>query len=249
MYPELKNKVALITGSTKGIGRGIAQKYASLGVKLVLNYARDDNSAEETEKLIKEYGIDYLILKADVSNPKSIEKLFTDAINHFGKLDIVVANAGIELIETPVVQCTETDFDNVFDINVKGTFFVLQQAAKYIVDGGRIILVSSTMSIHPDAGASIYAASKAASKLFVDVLAKELGPRNITVNSVMPGIIDSAGVITNQPEEVKKIMKAGSPFNRLGLPNDVGNVAAFLASNEASFIHSHHLQVNGGSIY
>jgi len=249
MYNELKDKVALITGSTKGIGRGIAEKYASLGVKLVLNYSSDDKSAEETTKLMEQYGVEFLVLKADVSNLTAIEKLFTDAINHFGKLDIVVANAGIELIETPVIDSTEEDFDKIFNVNVKGTFFVLQQAARHVADGGRIILVSSTMSIHPDPGAAIYAASKAASKLFVDVLAKELGTRQVTVNSVMPGIIDNAGVITNLPEGVKQKMRAGSPLNRLGSAADVGNVAAFLASNEASFIHGHHLQVNGGSIY
>ena len=249
MYPELKDKVALITGSTKGIGRGIAEKYASLGIKLILNYSADKKSAEEAVKAIEPYGIDYLLLKADVSDPAAIEKLYSDALRHFGKLDIVVANAGIELIETPVLASTETDFDKVFGLNVKGTFFVLQQAARWVVDGGRIILVSSTMSIHPDAGAAIYAASKAASKVFVDVLAKELGTRQITVNSVMPGIIDNAGVITDQPLEVKKQMMAGSPFNRLGTAADVGKVAAFLASQESSFIHGQHLAVNGGSIY
>lgn len=106
-----------------------------------------------------------------MSNPVAIQKIFADAINHFGKLDIVVANAGIELIETPFIESTENDFDKVFNINVKGTFFVLQQAARHVVNSGSIILVSSTMSIHPDAGAAIYAASK----LFVDVLAKEVG--------------------------------------------------------------------------
>jgi 3-oxoacyl-[acyl-carrier protein] reductase len=249
MYKELKDKVALITGSTKGIGRGIAEKYASLGIKMVLNYSSDEKSAKETEKLIEQYGVEFLTLKADVSNPAAIEKLFADAISRFGKLDIVVANAGIELIETPVIDATEQDFDRIFNLNVKGTFFVLQQAARHVVNGGRVILVSSTMSIHPDPGAAIYAASKASSKLFVDVLAKELGIRQVTVNSVMPGIIDNAGVITNLAEDVKQKMRAGSPLNRLGSTADVGNVAAFLASNEASFIHGHHLQVNGGSIY
>ncbi len=105
------------------------------------------------------------------------------------------------------------------------------------------------MSIHPHPGAAIYSASKAAPKLFIDVLAKEIGLRQITVNSIMPGIIDNAGVITNQPPEVKRQMMAGSPFNRLGSAADVGNVAAFLASDESSFILGQHLAVNGGSIY
>ncbi|GAB3641356.1 SDR family oxidoreductase [Spirosoma arcticum] len=249
MYTELTGKVALITGATKGIGRGIAEKYASLGIRLVLNYSADELAATETAKAIEQFGMDYLLLKADVSSRVAIEKMYSDALAHFGRLDIVVANAGVELIETPVLASTEADFDKVFGLNVKGTFFVLQQAARHVADGGRIILISSTMSIHPDPGAAIYAASKAGPKLFVEVLAKELGARQITVNSIMPGIIDNAGVITNQPADVKKQMMAGSPFNRLGSVADVGNVAAFLASNEGSFIHGQHLAVNGGSIY
>lgn len=249
MYPELQGKVALITGSTKGIGRGIAEKLASLGVKLVLNYSADEASAAATRQAIDPYGVEYLMLKADASRPAAIEKMFADSLQRFGQLDIVVANAGIELIETPVLSSTEADFDKVFNLNVKGTFFVLQQAARHLVDGGRLLLISSTMSIHPDPGAAIYAASKAAGKLFIDVLAKELGSRQISVNSVMPGIIDNAGVITDQPASVKEQMRAGSPFNRLGTPADVANVVAFLASNEGTFVHGHHLQVNGGSIY
>lgn len=249
MYSELKDKVALITGSTKGIGRGIAEKYASLGIKLILNYSSDENSARETEQILHKYGVEFIIHKADVSNPVAIQKLFATAIKRFGQIDIVVANAGVELVGKSVIDSTEEDFDRIFNINLKGTFFVMQEAAKYLPEGGRIILVSSTMSIHPDPGAAIYAASKAASKLFVDVLAKELGSRQITVNSVMPGIIDNAGVITAMPPDVKQKMSEGSPLGRLGTVADVGNVAAYLASADASFIHGHHLQVNGGSIY
>lgn len=249
MYSELQGKVALITGATKGIGRGIAEKLAALGVRLVLNCSADEASAEATRQAMDAAGADFLLVKADASSPAAIEQLYAEALHRFGQLDIVVANAGIELIETPVLNSTEADFDKVFNLNVKGTFFVLQQAARHLADGGRLILISSTMSIHPDPGAAIYAASKAAFKLFVDVLAKELGPRQISVNSVMPGIINDAGVITDQPAEVKKQMMAGSPFNRLGTPADVANVVAFLASGEGTFVHGHHLQVNGGSIY
>lgn len=248
MYPELKGKVALLTGATKGIGRGIAEKYAALGLRLVLNYSADETSAQDTALAMDQAGVEYRLVKADMSKPAAIEQLFSEALAHFGRLDVVVANAGIELIETPVLHSTEEDFDKVFNLNMKGTFFVMQQAARYVVDEGRIILISSTMSIHPDAGASIYAASKAGQKLFVEVLAKEIGSRRVTVNSIMPGIIDNAGVITALPAETKRQMMAGSPFNRLGTATDVGNVAAFLASDSAGFIHGQHLAVNGGSI-
>ena len=249
MYPELKGKVALITGATKGIGRGIAEQYAEQGLRLLLNYSADETSAQETARAMDQAGADYRLVKADMANPTAIKILFGEVLAHFGRLDIVVANAGVELIETPVLESTEQDFDKVFNLNVKGTFFVLQQAARYVADGGRIILISSTMSIHPDPGAAIYAASKAGQKLFVEVLAKEIGPRQVTVNSIMPGIIDNAGVITALPPDVKKQLMAGSPFNRLGTAADVGHVAAFLASAAAGFIHGQHLAVNGGSIY
>ena len=143
-----------------------------------MNYSNDEIAAIETEEIINSYGIEYHFVKADVSDPDDIRRLFSFASEKFGQLDIVVANAGIELIETPVLESTESDFDKVFNLNVKGTFFVMQEAAKYLANNGRLILISSTMSIHPDPGAAIYAASKAASKLFVDVLAKELGPTN-----------------------------------------------------------------------
>ncbi len=249
MHTGLNGKIALVTGATAGIGRGIAEKLASLGVKVVLNYLNDNAATEATRQAMRQYGPDYLLLQADVASPAAIEKLYAGTLAHFGRLDIVVANAGIQLVETPVLDSTEAQFDQVFGLNVKGTFFVLQQAARHLTDGGRLILISSTMSMHPDPGAAIYAASKAAPKLFVEVLAKELGHRQITVNSVMPGIIDNAGIITNQPADVKKRMIAGSPLSRLGTPADVANAVAFLASAEGAFVHGQHLAVNGGSIY
>jgi 3-oxoacyl-[acyl-carrier protein] reductase len=116
MYSELKGKVALITGSTKGIGRGIAEKYASLGIKLVLNYSSDEKSAIQTESMLKNYGVEFIIQKADVSDPAAIRELFTVALRHFGKLDIIIANAGVELIERAVIDSTEEDFDRIFNI-------------------------------------------------------------------------------------------------------------------------------------
>jgi 3-oxoacyl-[acyl-carrier protein] reductase len=249
MYPDVKGKVALITGATKGIGRGIAEKYASLGIKLILNYANDDQSAKELTGAIKPYGVEFQVIKANVSKVSEIQKLFTDAVERFGHIDIVVANAGVELINTPFTESSEADFDKVYNLNVKGTYFVMQEAAKHVVDGGKIILISSTISIHPEAGASIYCSSKAAGKLFVEVLAKELGFRKVTVNSIMPGVIDNAGVITHAPKEIRDLMIAGSPLKRLGTPDDIARVAAFLASGDSDYINAHHIAVNGGSTY
>ncbi len=249
MYPELKGKVALITGASKGIGRGIAEKMASEGLQLILNYSADDHAAHETAVLMDRYKIDYLLVKADVSNPVAIENLFERALARFGQIDIVVANAGIELVDTPFTESTEQDFDRVYNLNVKGTFFVLQQAAKKVTNGGRIILISSTQSLNAETGAAVYASSKSAGKKLVDILSKELGHRRITVNSVMPGVIDQAGVITSLPEEFKQQVRNSSPFGRLGTVHDVGKVVAFLASDEAGYINGDHIKINGGSDY
>ncbi|WP_158569055.1 SDR family oxidoreductase [Chitinophaga silvisoli] len=247
MYPELKGKVALITGATKGIGRGIAEKLASEGLQLILNYSSDETAAQETAQVMDGYGIKYQLIKADVSRPSSIEELYQQALAKFGHLDIVIANAGVEMVDTPFTNYTEKDFDKIYNLNVKGTFFVMQQAAKHITDGGRIILISSTQSLNAETGAAVYASSKSAGKKFVDILSKELGHRQITVNSVMPGVIDQAGVITNISEEFKQLVRDSSPFGRLGSVQDIGKVVAFLASDEAAYINGDHIKANGGS--
>ncbi|WP_415326847.1 SDR family oxidoreductase [Chryseobacterium sp. MMS23-Vi53] len=249
MYPELKGKVALITGASKGIGKGIAEKLASEGLQLILNYSSDEKAALETARLMDDYKINYQMIKADVSNPSAIEELFQQVLAKFGRLDIVIANAGIEMVDKPFTDYTENDFDKIYNLNVKGTFFVMQQAAKHITDGGRIILISSTQSLNAESGAAVYASSKSAGKKFVDILSKELGHRGITVNSVMPGVIDQAGVIANISEEFKQLVRDNSPFGRLGNVQDIGKVVAFLASDEAGYINGAHIKANGGSSF
>ncbi|MGF7080958.1 SDR family oxidoreductase [Mucilaginibacter sp. UYCu711] len=249
MYPELKGKVALITGASKGIGRGIAEKLALEGMQLILNYSSDETAARETADLMEGYGVSYQMIKADVSKPEAITDLFQQALALYGYIDIVIANAGIELVDKPFIEYTVQDFDKVFDLNVKGTFFVMQEAAKHVADGGRIILISSTQSLNAETGAAVYAASKTAGKKFVDILSKELGPRGITVNSVMPGVIDQAGIITGLPEEFKQLVRNSSPFGRLGTVQDIGKVVAFMTSDEAAYINGDHIKANGGSSF
>jgi len=249
MYPELKGKVALITGASKGIGRGIAEKLACEGLQLILNYSSDELAAHETAKLMDSYGINYQLIKADVSCLTSIERLYQQALNKFGHIDIVVANAGVEMVDKPFIDYSEKDFDKIYNLNVKGTFFVMQQAAKHLTNGGRIILISSTQSLNAELGAAIYASSKSAGKKFVDILSKELGNRQITVNSVMPDVNDRAGVITEISEDFKQLVRDSSPFRRLGTVEDIGKVVAFLASDEAAYINGDHIKVNGGSSF
>ena len=149
---SLKGKVALITGSARGLGKAIAERYAALGADIVLNYSRDKIAAEETASNIKAMGVRVTAIQGDVSKVADIERLFDEAVKAFGKIDIVVANAGIELVETPVTAFTEEQFDRVFSINTKGSYFTMQQAAKHVSDNGRILYIASSTTSFPVAG-------------------------------------------------------------------------------------------------
>src|SRR6201996_3182735 len=151
----LKNKVALITGSVRGLGKAIAERYAALGADIVINYSRDKASADEVVSNIKAMGVKVIAVQADVSKVADIERLFDEAKKAFGKIDIVVANAGIELVETPVVDFTEEQFDRVFSINTKGSYFTMQQAAKNVTDNGRIIYIASRTTSFPVPGMAV----------------------------------------------------------------------------------------------
>jgi 3-oxoacyl-[acyl-carrier protein] reductase len=245
----LQNKVALVTGGSKGIGKAIALKLASQGADIVVNYSRDSEAANQTVKEIEALGVKGLAFKADSASKKETELLFSEAIKKFGKIDIIIANAGVELINIPITDYTEEQFDKVFDINAKGTFFTLQQAAINIAENGRIILISSSTTVYVNPGFAVYGGSKTAPKFFVEVLAKELGHKGITVNSVIPGATDEAGIFAEMPADspYKKEIIDATPLGRMGLPKDIANVVSLVVSNEASFITGHHFMVNGGA--
>jgi 3-oxoacyl-[acyl-carrier protein] reductase len=175
--------------------------------------------------------------------------LFTETLKAFGKIDIVVANAGIEKVNIPVVDVTEEDFDLLFRINTKGPYFVMQAAARHIADGGRIINIASSSTVRPQPGLGLYGTSKTAPKYLVRVLALELGHRQITVNSLVPGPIDGAGIFTNAGDDdpYKKILLDSIPIGRMARAEDVANFAEFLASEEALFITGEEILMNGGS--
>lgn len=245
----LKNKVALITGSARGLGKAIAERYAALGADIVLNYSRDQVAAEETESNIRAMGVNVISVKADVSSVKDVERLFSEALQAFGKIDIVVANAGIEMVETPVVAFTEEQFDRVFSINTKGAYFTLQQAAKHVVDNGRIIYIASSTTSYPVPGMAVYGGSKMTPRYMVDVLAKEIGYRGVTVNSIIPFAVDHAGIFVEADAypELRKQLLDSCPMGRLAEVEDVANVAEFFAGELASFVSGQHLLVNGGA--
>ncbi len=247
----LDGKVALVTGSSKGLGRSIVLRLASLGADCVINYSRDAEPAEAVAREVERLGRQAMAVQADVSSPSAIEGLFAQAKDRFGQIDIVVANAGIELVNVDLVDVTKFDFDRLFRVNAKGPFFVLQAAARLIADGGRVINISSSTTVRPQRGESVYGGSKTPAKYFVEVLAKEVAGRGITVNSVIPGPIDKAGIFTNMPnnDAYKKQLIDATPLGRLGLPEDVADVVEFLAGPKASFITGEHILMNGGASF
>ena len=194
-------------------------------------------------------GAKAIAVQADVSKVADIERLFAEAINTFGKLDIIVANAGIEMVETPVTQFTEEEFDRLFSINTKGAYFTMQQAAKNVEDNGRIIYIASSTTSFPVAGMAVYGGSKTTPRYMVDVLSKEIGHRGVTVNSIIPFAVDHSGIFAKVGSypELRKSLLDSCPMGRLAEVKDVADVAEFFASDLSSFVNGQHLLINGGA--
>ena len=245
----LKNKVALITGSARGLGKAIAERYAALGADIVLNYSRDKASAEEVESNIKAMGVKVISVQADVSKVSDIKRLFAEAKNAFGRIDIIVANAGIEMVETPVTEFTEEQFDRLFSINTKGAYFTMQQAALNVEDKGRIIYIASSTTAFPIPGMAVYGGSKTTPRYLVDVLSKEIGHRGVTVNTIIPFAVDHSGIFAEADSypALRKSLIDSCPMGRLAEVEDVANIAEFFASDLSSFVNGQHLLVNGGA--
>ncbi len=244
---DLRNKVALITGGGRGIGKAIAERYGALGASVVVNYSSGADAAKETVAEIEESGGTAIAVQADVSKVADIERLFTASLEKFGRLDIVVANAGIELVGQPILDFTEEDFDRVFAVNAKGAFFTLQSAAKHIADNGRIIYIGSSTTAFAFAGRGLYSGSKIAPQMLVEVLAKEIGARGVTVNSLLPSATEGAGVHTEVKPETVDFFKSFRPMQRMGTTEDAANAAEYLASGLSSFVSGQHLLLSGGA--
>ena len=232
----LKGKCAVVTGAAKGIGKAIALKLASSGVNIVLNYRSSEDKAIETEKEILSLGVEVLRIKGDISKPNDVENLIDCAKNKFGKIDIMVNNAGITK-DTLLLRMKEEDFDSVINVNLKGVFNCLKAITPVMVKQkeGKIINLSSVVGLVGNAGQVNYAASKAGVIGMTKSLAKEIGSRGITVNAVAPGFIetDMTDVLGDRfKEEAKKSI----PLKRLGKAEDVAEVVAFLASDSANYI-------------
>lgn len=246
MTKPLQDKVAIITGSSRGIGAEIARTLASAGAKVIVNYAVNRESADAICAAITKVGGESLAVKADVSDPIQVRMLFDTAIERFKRLDILVNNAGL-LLSKNIADIGDEEFDRVLSINMRGVFYALREAATRMADGGRVISLSSTVTRLMLPGYGAYAASKGAVEQLTRVFAREVGERGITANIVSPGPVNTEMFTTGKSEETIKRMAAMSFLGRVGEPEDVARVVLFLASDEAGWVTGQNISASGGA--
>ncbi|HWQ13528.1 MAG TPA: 3-oxoacyl-[acyl-carrier-protein] reductase [Roseiflexaceae bacterium] len=248
MQISLKDRVALVTGGSRGIGRAIARALAGAGAAVVVNYRGNQAAAEETVAAIEAIEGRAFAVQADISAPEEVERLFKAAIERFGKVDILVNNAGITR-DTLLLRMKDEDFDAVLETNLRGLFLCTRAALRPMTRArfGRIINITSVVGLMGNAGQSNYAAAKAGIIGFTKSVAREMGSRNITVNAVAPGYIETelTGVLD---EKVRAAILENVPLGRLGTPEDVAGLVTFLASDYAAYITGQTLTVDGGMV-
>ena len=247
-FLSLSGRVAIVTGAARGIGKAIATTLAERGADVVVVDLRKEMAEETASEIAAQTGQDVIALNADVSNQESVKAMIKAALDKFGKVDILVNNAGITR-DGLIMRMSEADFDMVIGINLKGAFNCAQALVRPMMKAhyGRIINISSVSGITGQAGQTNYSSSKAGLIGFTKALAKEVGSRNITVNAVAPGFIET--VLTHElPEEIRDISLKLTPMGRFGQPQDIANAVAFLAAEESSFITGVTLQVDGGML-
>jgi 3-oxoacyl-[acyl-carrier protein] reductase len=241
----LTGKIILVTGASRGIGAAIAQKLASEGATVVVNYAGNKEAADKTVAAIEALGAQAMAIQADVSKSDEVKKMFDAVIAQYGRIDVLVNNAGILLYKL-IKDTTDEDFDRQFAINVKGTFNTMREAATRLADNGTIINFSSstTRLLLPTYGP--YVATKGAVEQMTRVFAKEVGARGINVNVVSPGPTNTELFLTGKTQEALDRLAALSAFNRIGEPEDIAKVVAFLVSDDAKWISGQNIGANGG---
>lgn len=242
----MNGKVAVVTGASRGIGRAIAERLARDGARVVVNYARSREQAEEIVVGIGERGGEAFAIQADMGRPEEITRLFEQTTDRFGRLDVLVNNAG-GYEARPLEQSDEAHYAALFDVNVRGVLLASREAARRFGDGGgRIINISSGAAQAAVPGGAAYAASKAAVEALTRCHAAELGPRGITVNAVAPGFTQSDMLDVALPAQARSAMINLTALGRLGRPDDIADVVAFLASEDARWITGTTIAVNGG---
>jgi 3-oxoacyl-[acyl-carrier protein] reductase len=245
---KLAGKVALVTGASKGIGAAIAQHFAAEGAAVVVNYASSKEGADRVVDKIAKGGGEAVAVQANVAKKAEVDRLFAEAKKAFGKIDILVNNAGIYEFSS-LEEVTEEQFHKHFDVNVLGLILTSQEAVKQFGSaGGTIINISSTVTSLTPPNASVYTATKGAVDAITRTLAKELGPRNIRVNAINPGMVETEGVHAAGFAEgdFRKQLESQTPLGRIGQPQDVAPIAVFLASSDAAWITGETVRVAGG---
>ncbi|RWM20845.1 MAG: glucose 1-dehydrogenase [Mesorhizobium sp.] len=245
---KLNGKVAIVTGASKGIGAGIAKGLAAAGAAIVVNYASSQEGADRVVAEIKDRGGRAVAVHGDVSQAADVRRLFEAAKSSFGALDILVNNAGVFAFE-PLEAVTEAEFHREFDTNVLGTILTIREAVNHFgAGGGSVINISSVASLNPQPNSLVYAATKGAVDSITLSMSRELGARNIRVNAIAPGGVDTEGLqrIGIVGSEFEKQIIAMTPLGRFGQPDDIARIAVFLASDDASWLTGERITASGG---
>lgn len=238
-------KVALVTGASGGIGRAIATRLASEGATVAVHYGGSRGKAEETLAAVRAAGGNGALFQADIGKVADIQAMFEAVEKELGGLDILVNNAGIGAM-TPIAQVTEEHYDNMFSVNTKGYFFCLQEAAKRMRDGGRIVNIASGTAQANRPGIAVYGATRAAVQAFTRAAAQELAPRGIIVNSVSPGPI-SPGLVDTLPPPMLEKVRMSSAFERVGKADEIANIVAFYCSQENTWVSGQDILASGAA--
>lgn len=248
MHINLQDKVALVTGGSRGIGRATAMALVQAGASVVVNYRGNQAAADELVNLIEKADGRALAVQADVAQPEDVERLFKQTIDSFGRLDILVNNAGVTR-DTLLLRMKETDFDTVVNTNLRGTYLCTRAALRPMTKarGGRIINISSVVGIIGNAGQANYSAAKAGLIGFTKATAREMASRHITVNAIAPGYIDTE-MTSGLGDQIKAAILENVPLGRLGTPEDIAGVVCFLASDLAAYITGQTIIVDGGMV-
>ena len=248
MNVNLNDRVAVVTGASRGIGKAIAIELAACEARVVVNYNRNSEAAEEVVKAIQSSGGEALAVRGDVSVPEMAQGLIGAALSSFGRVDILVNNAGITR-DTLLMRMSEEDWDAVLDTNLKGAFNCIKSVTKTMMKQryGRVVNVTSVVGLAGNAGQTNYSSSKAGLIGLTKSVAKELGSRNITVNAVAPGFVETE-LTDTLSDEMKSATVSMTPLGRLGSPEDIAYAVAFLVSENASFITGQVLSVDGGLV-
>ena len=243
----LHGKVAIVTGASRGIGSEIALTLANAGAKVIVNYVKNKQAADKVCAAISDAGGECLVVKADVSDPVAVRRLFDESIKHFNCIDILVNNAGI-LIFKKIAEMQDDEFDQIVDVNLKSVFYTLREAATRLADNGRVVNISSTVTRLMLSKYGPYAATKGAVEQLTRIFAREIGEKGITANTVSPGPVYTELFRAGKTEEDINRMKTMASLGRIGEVDDIAQIVLFLVSDEARWVTGQDIGANGGII-